>query len=48
MKVVPVGDHVVVKRLQAEQKTAGGIVLPDSAGKAASGPDPFDRRRTGQ
>ena len=31
MKVVPVGDHVVVKRLEAEQKTAGGIVLPDSA-----------------
>jgi chaperonin GroES len=31
MKVVPVGDHVVVKRLDAEQKTAGGIVLPDSA-----------------
>lgn len=31
MKVVPVGDHVVVKRLEAEKKTAGGIVLPDSA-----------------
>jgi chaperonin GroES len=31
MKVVPVGDHVVVKRLEAEQKTAGGIVLPDTA-----------------
>jgi len=31
MKVVPVGDHVVVKRLGAETRTAGGIVLPDSA-----------------
>ena len=31
MKVVPVGDKVVVKRLEAEEKTAGGIVLPDSA-----------------
>ncbi len=29
--VVPLGDHVVVKRLEAEQKTAGGILLPDAA-----------------
>jgi chaperonin GroES len=29
--VVPLGDHVVVKRLDAEQKTAGGILLPDAA-----------------
>ncbi len=28
--VVPLGDHVVVKRLEAEQKTAGGILLPDA------------------
>ncbi len=27
----PLGDKVLVKRLEAEQKTAGGIVLPDSA-----------------
>jgi chaperonin GroES len=31
MKVVPLDDKVLVKRLQAEQKTAGGIVLPDTA-----------------
>jgi chaperonin GroES len=31
MKVVPLGDKIVVKRLEAESKTAGGIVLPDSA-----------------
>jgi len=31
MKVVPLGDKIVVKRLEAETKTAGGIVLPDSA-----------------
>jgi chaperonin GroES len=31
MKVVPIGDKVVVKRLAAETRTAGGIVLPDSA-----------------
>jgi chaperonin GroES len=31
MKVVPLGDKVVVKRLESEARTAGGIVLPDSA-----------------
>ena len=31
MKVEPLGDKVVVKRLEAEETTAGGIVLPDSA-----------------
>jgi chaperonin GroES len=31
MKLVPLGDKVVVKRLAAEQTTAGGIVLPDTA-----------------
>ena len=31
MRVEPIGDKVVVKRLDAEQTTAGGIVLPDSA-----------------
>ncbi|MCG3138492.1 MAG: 10 kDa chaperonin [Phycisphaerae bacterium] len=27
----PLGDKVIVERLEAEEKTAGGIVLPDSA-----------------
>jgi chaperonin GroES len=31
MRVIPLGDKVVIKRLDAEPKTAGGIVLPDSA-----------------
>ena len=31
MKVVPLNDKVVVKRLEADDRTAGGIVLPDSA-----------------
>lgn len=31
MKLVPLGDKVVVKRLAAEEVTAGGIVLPDTA-----------------
>ena len=30
-KIVPLGDKVVLKRQEAEQTTAGGIVLPDSA-----------------
>ena len=31
MKLTPIGDRVVVKRLEAETRTKGGIVLPDSA-----------------
>ena len=31
MRVEPLGDKVVVKRLEAEETTAGGIVLPESA-----------------
>ena len=31
MKVVPLGEKVVVKRLEAEEITAGGIVLPATA-----------------
>ena len=31
IKIVPLGDKVVLKRQEAEGKTAGGIVLPDSA-----------------
>ncbi len=31
MKVEPVGDKVVIKPLEAEEKTPGGIVLPDAA-----------------
>ena len=31
MRVEPLGDKVVIKRITAEETTAGGIVLPDSA-----------------
>jgi chaperonin GroES len=31
MKVKPLGDRVVIKRFEAEEKTTGGILLPDSA-----------------
>lgn len=29
--IQPLGDRVLVKRLEAEEKTKGGIVLPDTA-----------------
>ena len=31
MKIRPLGDKVLVQRLEAEAVTAGGIVLPESA-----------------
>ena len=31
MKIRPLADKVLVQRLEAETKTAGGIVLPDRA-----------------
>ena len=31
MKVRPLGDRIVVRRHDAEEKTAGGILLPDTA-----------------
>jgi chaperonin GroES len=31
MKVKPLGDRIVVRRDEAEDKTASGILLPDSA-----------------
>jgi chaperonin GroES len=31
MKIQPLGDRVVVKQLEAEAKTKGGILLPDTA-----------------
>lgn len=31
MKIRPLADRVIVQRVEAEAKTAGGIVLPDSA-----------------
>jgi chaperonin GroES len=31
MKIKPLQDRVIVKRIEEEQKTAGGIIIPDSA-----------------
>jgi chaperonin GroES len=31
MEIRPLNDRVIVKRMEEEQKTAGGIIIPDTA-----------------
>ena len=31
MKIRPLQDRIIVKRIQEEEKTKGGIIIPDSA-----------------
>jgi chaperonin GroES len=31
LKIVPLNDKIVVERVEADEKTAGGIILPDTA-----------------
>ncbi len=31
MKIRPLGDRVLIKRLESEEKTKGGIIIPDTA-----------------
>ena len=31
MKFTPLHDRVLVRRIEAEEKTAGGIIIPDTA-----------------
>jgi len=31
VKIVPLNDKIIVKRMEAEDKTVGGIILPDNA-----------------
>ncbi len=31
MKIKPLQDRVLVRRLEGEEKTAGGIIIPDNA-----------------
>ena len=31
MKLKPLDDRIVIKQLEAEEKTTGGIILPDTA-----------------
>lgn len=49
LKLRPLADRVVIKKLDAEEKTAGGIVIPDTAKEKpqqgeilAVGPGKFD------
>ncbi len=30
-KIRPLGDKILIQRMEAEEKTAGGILLPDTA-----------------
>ena len=34
MAIQPIGDRVLIKAMEAEDKTKGGIVLPDTARKS--------------
>ena len=36
MKLRPLHDRIIVKRLEEERKTAGGIVIPDTAAEKPS------------
>ena len=31
MKIKPLQDRIIVKRIEEEEKTKGGIIIPDSA-----------------
>ena len=55
LQLKPLADRVVVKKLDAEEKTAGGIVLPDTAKEKpqqaevlAVGPGKMDEKGTRQ
>lgn len=36
-KLVPVGEHVVVRRAEPEEKTPSGIFIPKHSGKPSTG-----------
>ena len=49
MKIQPLNDRVLVVRIEEEQKTSGGIIIPDTAKEKpqegrviAAGPGKFD------
>ncbi len=55
LNLKPLADRVIVKKLEAEEKTPGGIVLPDTAKEKpqngevlAVGPGKFDEKGTRQ
>ena len=51
MKLAPLHDRVIIQRLPEEEKTAGGIIIPDSAKErpmrgtvVAAGPGKLDEK----
>ena len=53
MKLKPLADRVIVKRLEGEEKTAAGIIIPDTAKEKpqrgtilAAGPGKKDAKMT--
>jgi chaperonin GroES len=55
LQLKPLADRVIVKKLEAEEKTSGGIVLPDTAKEKpqqgeilAIGPGKLDDKSTRQ
>ena len=42
MKLVPLGDKVVIKQLEAEEKTKSGIVLPSQSKEKPQMSDPAE------
>lgn len=55
LQIKPLADRVVVKKLESEEKTSGGIVLPDTAKEKpqqgeilAVGPGKFDEKSNRQ
>ena len=48
MKFRPLHDRVVVKRIDAEEKTSGGIIIPDTAKEKPSQGQRLLRRSAGQ
>ena len=46
MKLVPLGDRVVLKQLEAEETTKSGIVLPGQAQEAFGGAQRYNPHGT--
>ena len=43
MKIRPLQDRVIVKRIEEEKKSAGGIVIPDTAAEKPDQGEVLDR-----
>ena len=45
-QVKPIADRVLVEPAAAEEKTAGGIIIPDTACLLYTSPSPRDRQKS--